>query len=232
MAAPRRRWQRRSTAPAASRASSTSSAMASIPPALRRLERLSRTLLRARARGEDEDPHGTRRARLARLLPGRRRADVGPARSEGGSLLRRRARRRRIPTVRAGTPLHGHNLFPERPPELRSAVLDHLDRDDATRSPPDGRHRARARTRARLLRRTLHRRPADPLPHLPLPRATRGRRVREPVERRRAHRLRTPHHPDAGRHRRARGEVASAAGSKRRRSRARSSATSATCSTG
>jgi isopenicillin N synthase-like dioxygenase len=30
------------------------------------------------------------------------------------------------PEVRASTPLHGHNLFPERPTELRSAVLDHL----------------------------------------------------------------------------------------------------------
>jgi isopenicillin N synthase-like dioxygenase len=30
------------------------------------------------------------------------------------------------PAVRAGTPLHGPNLFPERPRELRAAVLDHL----------------------------------------------------------------------------------------------------------
>jgi isopenicillin N synthase-like dioxygenase len=30
------------------------------------------------------------------------------------------------PAVRASTPLHGRNLFPERPRELRSVVLDHL----------------------------------------------------------------------------------------------------------
>ena len=30
------------------------------------------------------------------------------------------------PEVRASTPLHGRNLFPERPAELRSVVLDHL----------------------------------------------------------------------------------------------------------
>ena len=30
------------------------------------------------------------------------------------------------PQVRAGTPLHGPNLFPADPPELRAAVLDHL----------------------------------------------------------------------------------------------------------
>jgi polar amino acid transport system ATP-binding protein len=30
------------------------------------------------------------------------------------------------PAVQASTPLHGPNLFPQRPPELRSAVLDHL----------------------------------------------------------------------------------------------------------
>jgi isopenicillin N synthase-like dioxygenase len=30
------------------------------------------------------------------------------------------------PAVRAGRPLHGRNLFPERPAELRAAVLDHL----------------------------------------------------------------------------------------------------------
>ncbi|HEX2463284.1 MAG TPA: 2-oxoglutarate and iron-dependent oxygenase domain-containing protein [Thermoanaerobaculia bacterium] len=32
----------------------------------------------------------------------------------------------RHPAVRASIPLHGRNLFPDRPPELRSAVLDHL----------------------------------------------------------------------------------------------------------
>jgi isopenicillin N synthase-like dioxygenase len=31
------------------------------------------------------------------------------------------------PKVRSGTPLHGPNLFPERPEGLRSAVLDHID---------------------------------------------------------------------------------------------------------
>jgi isopenicillin N synthase-like dioxygenase len=31
------------------------------------------------------------------------------------------------PMVEAGTPLHGQNLFPENPPELRAAVLDYID---------------------------------------------------------------------------------------------------------
>lgn len=34
----------------------------------------------------------------------------------------------RDPRVRAGTPLHGPNLFPTQVPELRTAVLDHLQR--------------------------------------------------------------------------------------------------------
>jgi isopenicillin N synthase-like dioxygenase len=32
------------------------------------------------------------------------------------------------PRVRAGLPLHGHNLFPVRPEDLRAAVLDYIDR--------------------------------------------------------------------------------------------------------
>ena len=80
-------------------------------------------------------------------------------------------------------------------------------RDDAARPPLDGRHRARARARARLLRRSLHRRSAGPVSHLPLPAAAGRRRSGHAVERRRAHRLRAPHHPDAGRDRRAGGEV-------------------------
>ena len=31
------------------------------------------------------------------------------------------------PLVRAGTPLHGANLFPTRPPELRTSVIAYLD---------------------------------------------------------------------------------------------------------
>ena len=31
------------------------------------------------------------------------------------------------PLVRLGTPLHGRNLFPERPPELRAAVLEYIE---------------------------------------------------------------------------------------------------------
>ena len=56
-------------------------------------------------------------------------------------------------------------------------------------------------------------------------------RPRRALGRRRAHRLRPADDPAAGRRRRPAGEVARAAGSRRRRCRARSSATSATCST-
>ncbi len=60
-----------------------------------------------------------RRASVARVFSGRRRADIGKARrTELGP---------DDPRVLRGVPLHGANLFPARPKELRAAVLEYMD---------------------------------------------------------------------------------------------------------
>ncbi len=164
-----------STAPAASRGSSTSSATASTPPSLRRLDRLSREFFALAARREDGDPHGARRPRLARLLPGRRRAHLGQARSEGRALLRRRARRRRIPRCGRARRSTAATSSRDARPSCAPAVLDHLAAMTAARPPPDGRHRARARPRARASSPIATPAIRCPLSHLPLPAAA-GRR--------------------------------------------------------
>ena len=70
--------------------------------------------------------HGARRAGLAGILPGRRRAHLGrPDLKEGlyfGAELPDDD-----PRVLAGVPLHGRNLFPPQVPRLRPLVLAYLD---------------------------------------------------------------------------------------------------------
>ena len=133
------------------------------------------------------------------------------------------------PRVRPGTPLHGAEPVPRR--GARAA-------DRGARVPRrDDRPRARRSCAGIALGlglpggwfdRAPHRRPADPVPHLPLPARTPEPRRR--LGRGRAHRLRPPHDPAPGRRRRPRGRTRPTGGSTRRPCRARSSATSATCS--
>ena len=203
-----------------------------VDPALQpRLDDAGPRVLRPARRREGRDRHGARRPGVAGLVPGRRRADLGRPRPQGGHLLRRRARARRTRGSRAGTPLHGAEPVP-RPtrPSCATAVLAYLDAHDRARP---GRARAASRSGlgldARLVRRPPHRRPARPVPHLPLPAGR--RRPTERVGRRRAHRLRPAHDPRPGRHRRPRGPQPATAGSTSPPMPGRaSSATSATCS--
>ena len=112
------------------------------------------------------------------------------------------------PLVRAGTPLHGPNLFPAEPrglPRGRAGVHGGADRPGP---PADGRAGAEPGPGGVVLRRPLHGRAADPVPHLQLPAAGRP----GPLGRRRAHRLRPADDPAAGRRRRPGGEVAVAVG--------------------
>ena len=146
-----------------------------------------------------------RRPRLARLLSARRRADLGPARLEGRPLLRHRAARR--PPARAGAhadaraqPVSRRARLPGRRARLHGGA-------HAARPRADGRHRAEPGPRRRLLRRPLHGRPADPVPHLQLPDAAGARRPGRAMGRRRAHRLRPAHDPAAGRRRRPAGQA-------------------------
>ena len=132
------------------------------------------------------------------------------------------------PRVRAGTPLHGPNLFPAGARGLprggagvhgRAHALGHaLMAGLALSLGLEESYFADRGTGEPL---TLFRifnypPPADP----------------DPLGRGRAHRLRPADDPAAGRRRRPGGEVARRGGSPPRRCRARSSATSATCSTG
>ena len=55
------------------------------------------------------------------------------------------------PRVQAGTPLHGPNLFPAAPPELRAAVLELPRRDDRARARRAARPGARPGARRRLV---------------------------------------------------------------------------------
>ena len=133
------------------------------------------------------------------------------------------------PLVRAGTPLHGPNLFPEQA-GFRDAVLDWM--DAMTRlghalmggialclDLPEDWFAARYTGDPLVLFRIFN------YPEIPPGDA------RSALERRRAHRLRRADDPAAGRRRRPPGQVARRSGSTRRRCRAPSSATSATCST-
>ncbi len=176
---------------------------------------------------QDADPHGPGRPGLAGLLPRRRRADLRQAGPEGGPVLRRGAaaddHRWSWPARR----LHGPNLFPPRAGGLPRDGAGVHGRADAAGPSPDGRAGAEPGPGGVLLRRPLHRRAADPVPHLQLPAAGRPGALGSG----RAHRLRPADDPAAGRRRRPGGEVAVADGSPPRRCRARSSATSATCST-
>ena len=76
-----------------------------------RLEDAEPSLLRPARGGEGALRDAARRPRLARLFPARRRADLGPARLEGGLYLGSELGRR-PPARAAGMPLHGRNLFP------------------------------------------------------------------------------------------------------------------------
>ena len=90
-------------------------------------------------------------------------------------------------------PLHGPNLFPAHPPELRDAVLDVHRRDDRARPRAAARPRPRPRPRGRLVR------PARSPPTRSSCSASsttrRARRDRRAMGRRRAHRLRAAHDP-------------------------------------
>ena len=128
-------------------------------------------LLRPRGRREGRDRDGPGGPGLAGLVPARRRADLGGPGRQGGHLLRRGA-----PAVRSL--LHGPNLFPERPPELRDTVLDWMAAMTGLGHVLMGRPRPRPRPRAGLDRPAPHRRPGHALPHLPLPAGRPGPRRR------------------------------------------------------
>ena len=133
------------------------------------------------------------------------------------------------PRVRAGLPLHGPNLFPRQVPELRAAVLEYIGRAD--RAGPgvmrgvalslglDADYFAAGYTASPTVLFRIFNYPAPPP-------GEDGWGVGEHTD----YGLLTILLP--GRRRRPAGEDAGAAGSTRRRSRARSCATSATCSTG
>ena len=107
------------------------------------------------------------------------------------------------PRVARGTPLHGANLFPAQVPELRDTVLPFLDAMTALGHRLLWGMAVGLGLGAGLVPPAPHRRPADPVPHLPLP--ARGRARRSELGRRRAHRLRAAHDAPPGRQRRAPG---------------------------
>ena len=77
------------------------------------------------------------------------------------------------PRVRAGTPLHGANLFPARPAELASRSCSRC----STGSPTSASRSwsgSRSVSASSALVRAPHRRPDHPVPHLPLPAGRRG----------------------------------------------------------
>ena len=165
--------------------------------------------------GEGGDRDGARRPRVARLVPAsaassRRACPTGRRASTSAPSSPRRSARARRP------PLHGPNLFPARPAGLRAAVLDVARRDDAAR--PRAARRARRSRSASTAATSRDATPRDPLVLFRIfhyPPAAGGDAE---LGRRRAHRLRPPHDPAAGRHRRAAGESPRRAGSTRRRS--------------
>ena len=117
-----RGWRGPWTPPAATRASSASPVTASIPRCSPRstARRAGSSPCPPADKGELAMAHGGEG--VAGLVPPRRRADLRPARPEGGALLRRGAAPD-DPRVQAGRPLHGPNLFPAGVPELGPAVL-------------------------------------------------------------------------------------------------------------
>ena len=100
------------------------------------------------------------------------------------------------PQVQAGTPLHGANLFPTQVPELERAVLEYLDAMTSLGHTLMQGLALALGLDTDLVRRAPHRRPARPVPHLPLP--ARGRTRRAELGRGRAHRLRAAHDPAPG----------------------------------
>ena len=91
-----------------------------------RLDALAREFFAAPRRGEGRGRDGPRRHRVAGVVPAPGRADVGYPRPQGGLLLRARAPGDG-PRVGAGIPLHGPNLWPAVPTELRPTLLAYLD---------------------------------------------------------------------------------------------------------
>ena len=75
------------------------------------------------------------------------------------------------PRVRAGRPLHGANLFPDEPRELRATVLEYMAALERLGHRLVGRAGARPRPARVVLRRALHRRAVRAVPHLQLPAA-------------------------------------------------------------
>ena len=65
-------------------------------------------------RGEGRDRHGAGRAGVAGMVPGGRGADLGTADQKEGLYFGEELPPD-DPRVRSGRPLHGANLFPERP---------------------------------------------------------------------------------------------------------------------
>ena len=133
------------------------------------------------------------------------------------------------PRVRAGIPLHGPNLFPAEVPELRGAVLDHLDAHDPRRPRRAPGHGARPRPRREWFHDNLT---ADPLVLFRIFRYPPEAGVVEPNWGSRS----TPTtgcSPSWARTTTTGSRCTlRPVGSRRRRSRARSCATSATCSNG
>ena len=136
---------------------------------------------------------------MARLVPARRRAHVGPAGPQGRDLLRYRARTRSPGRAGRATAARSEPL-PRHSPRAGPGRAG-LDRhDDRPRSHPAAGRRRRPDPAAGLVCAPRDRRTNCPLPHLPLP-----ARPRRRLGRRRAHRLRTAHDPGHRRPRRPRG---------------------------
>ena len=92
-------------------ASSTSTGHGVDAALIDRLDARRASSSRCPSRRKARDRDGARRPGLARLLPGRRRADLGRPRPEGGLYFGAELADD-DPRVRAGLPLHGPNLFP------------------------------------------------------------------------------------------------------------------------
>ena len=109
------------------------------------------------------------------------------------------------PLVRARTPIHGRNLFPDLP-GFREDVLAYLEALTRLGHALMEGLALSLGLEASYFAASLHGRSAHPLPHLQLPVPPRSGREGRALGRGRAHRLRPAHHPVAGRRRRPRGE--------------------------
>ncbi len=111
------------------------------------------------------------------------------------------------PAVRAGTPLHGPNLFPAIP-GFRETVLRYLDSLTALGHALMSGISLGLGLDEHYFQQRYYSRPAHPVSHLQLSACECAAKRRDRLGRRRTHRLRAAHHSAAGRHRWPAGEIA------------------------